>query len=97
MLAQERASRILGAWVSGSTERLERELHEVLAHAPRNAPGSSLEDEEQQVLESIASDLWAALARPHANTSNRFQSDFALLQHLSERLEAGYVSGHCAA
>lgn len=97
MLAQERASRILGAWVSGSTERLKIELEEVLSTARMSTTISTLENEQQQLLESIASDLWALFARAHAATNDRLQSNFALLRHLSEHSQGNYLSDSRAA
>jgi hypothetical protein len=86
MLPRERAYRILGAWESGSSEHLKCELLEVFAKTRADvAAGSSTEDEEQQMLESVASDLWHCLARAQAGTNTRLQSNFTLLHHLSQR------------
>lgn len=97
MPTHERASRILEAWVSGNTEQFQRELEETITQEHVNASGSRLQEEEKELLQSVASDLWRSLARPHANSSTRFQSNFALLQHLSRRLESNCSRGTCAA
>lgn len=85
MGAQERANRILAAWVAGNSDSLKVEIQEALLQAKSPQSGSILENEEQELLETVASDLWASLVRTPAEAHQELQSSFALLRHLSHR------------
>lgn len=97
MVAQERANRILLAWLAGSVERLKSELESAFSHLSASESTWTLEDEEQELLESVAADLWTCLARAHALSNERLQCHFALLRHLSQRSTVNPLKSSCAA
>jgi hypothetical protein len=96
MIAQEQAKRILAAWVTGSADGLKSELEGVL-RTSHGAPVSIVEKEERELLESLASDLYAALERTQAPQRGRLQSSLALLQHLSDRSPESFLNKSWAA
>src|SRR5581483_3446191 len=94
MVAQERANRILAAWVAGSADRFKAEIEGALLEPQANVPFSTVENEERELLESIALDLWSSLVRRQSRVGafgavpeERLRSDFALLHHLSNRAD----------
>lgn len=97
MIAQEQAKRILAAWVTGSADGLKSELEGVLRTFRGSAPASPVESEEQELLESVASDLYASLERAQTPQPGRLQSNLALLQHLSHRSSASFLNSSWAA
>jgi hypothetical protein len=95
MVAHERANRILAAWLAGNAERFRAEIEGVFL-IPGSFSDSTVEKEECELLESIAFDLWISLVRtPHGG--ERYQSAFALLEHLSRRSGEGILKRSCAA
>jgi hypothetical protein len=104
MVAQERANRILAAWVAGSADRFKVEIEGALLDPQANAATSTVENEERELLESIALNLWSSLVRRQprigafgAVPEERLQSDFALLQHLTNRSDKNVLEKSCAA
>jgi hypothetical protein len=97
MVAQERANRILAAWVSGNAERLRLEFDGVLASSRANAPASTVENEEQELLESVVSHLRLWMVQMHTAAGERLQPDLALLRHLSQRSAGSCLKTGCTA
>jgi hypothetical protein len=97
MVAQQRAKRILAAWVAGSADGLKFELAGALNNSGRVQRVSAVENEEQELLESVASDLWISLERTHPSAGSRLQSDLSLLEHLSHRSAGDILNNSCAA
>jgi hypothetical protein len=96
MVAQERAKRIIAAWVAGSADGMKIELQDVFAGPLGNSrTHSTLEAEEQELLECVASDLYLTMGR-RPEQSNRLQANLSLLQHLSNR-SAQSLTSSCAA
>ncbi len=97
MVAQERANRILAAWVAGNADWLKSEIEGVLSTRQESVARSTEEKEEQELLESVASDLWTSLARTHVPGNERLHSTFALLRHLSHRSGGTFLRNGCTA
>ena len=96
MGAQERANRILAAWVAGNSDGLKIEVQETLLQAQSPQSCSILENEEQELLEAVASDLWASIVRTPAAARQEFHSCFALLRHLCQRASMSCSNGGCS-
>lgn len=97
MIAQEQAKRILTAWVTGCADGLKSELEGVLRTSAGSAPVSTIENEERELLESVASDLYASIDRTRGPHGSRLQCNLALLQHLSRRSPARALNTSYAA
>jgi K+-sensing histidine kinase KdpD len=95
MLVQQHAESLLAAWVAGDAKYLERQLNLVLKEDQSKAI-SCLEQEERELLESISSDLRAALIGKSPSSAARTQSTFQLLSHLAGRMRSR-VDNACAA
>jgi hypothetical protein len=95
MGVQDRANRIIDAWLTGSSEHLKREMAQVLG-AQESGPMSSLKREEQEALQSLVADMWEALVHCKPCSLARFDTTFSLLRHLAQRSVPG-VETACAA
>jgi len=85
MIAQESASRILAAWLSGNSEQLRSEVEVALTGCFANGARSAVENEEQELLETVAHDLSKCLGRSRDCADQRLYSSLNLLRHLSRR------------
>jgi hypothetical protein len=97
MVAQERARRIVAAWVAGSADGLKLELEQAFSGLHSNGTRSSLENEEQELLESIASDLYRTLGPRTGSGANRLESNLSLLKLVSHRAAPQTLNPSCAA
>lgn len=95
MGAQERANRILTAWVAGNTDLMKLEIEGALSQG--STKPSLVEREEQELLESVAFDLWSSLLQQGSVANQRVDSDLALLEHLSHRLAPSPFPDSCVA
>ena len=85
MGAAEHANRILAAWMDGDTDRLASEIDGALLSSDANVSAPTVENEEQELLESVASHLRRCGAPSQSVKPGQLAADFALLRHLSHR------------
>lgn len=79
MSAAQHAERILAAWDRANDGGFRTELETALLACKTEIPGSQLEREQQQLLESVAEQLQSSCTR------QRLEAGFALLRHLRAR------------
>jgi hypothetical protein len=96
MAAAEHANRILTAWIEGDTNRLELEIEGALLSSVGNVPLRPVEDEEQELLESVALHLRRSCIPTRALPTERLATDFALLRHLGHRSSRSLLKDSCA-
>jgi hypothetical protein len=84
MSAARHAGQILEAWQMADNRRFKSELENAWILCKTQMPASSLEAENQELLESIVEHL-RSVPLVEARSAQHLEADFALLQHLQTR------------